>query len=134
MDKVTVDMLLEKAKEARGNAYAPYSNFKVGSALLCANGQVHTGCNIENASFSLTICAERVAFAKAISKGQKDFVAIAIAGNSAPCPPCGACAQFISEFIDPSSFSVIWQEYTEVKTVKFSEILPYAFGKGNLTR
>ncbi len=129
---MSISNLLYAAKEARNKAYAPYSRFKVGCALLCANGQVYTGCNIENASYSATLCAERVAFAQAISKGQKDFVAIAIVGGSTPCPPCGVCAQFISEFVEPNTFNVIMLENDAPKVVKFAKILPLAFGKDNI--
>ncbi|MBI4218131.1 MAG: cytidine deaminase [Elusimicrobia bacterium] len=91
--------LIASAKKARNRAYAPYSKFKVGAALLTASGKVYTGCNVENASYGLTICAERVAATKAISEGEKDFRALAIAGEKGrEIFPCGACRQFLVEF------------------------------------
>ena len=96
---MTDQALVDLALQARENAYAPYSNFSVGAALLCADGSVFTGCNIENASFPCGICAERTAAAKAISEGHRDFVALAVAGASeAICTPCGLCRQFLYEF------------------------------------
>jgi cytidine deaminase len=95
--------LLAAAVKAAENSYSPYSHFRVGAALMAENGKVYTGCNIENASYSLTICAERTAVFKAVSEGVTKFKAIAIAGSSdsdfsKPCPPCGACLQVLSEF------------------------------------
>lgn len=95
--------LLQLAEQAAQNSYSPYSGFRVGAALLTADGKVFTGCNIENASYSLTVCAERTALFKAVSEGYTVFSAIAIVGSgdgdfSAPCPPCGACLQVLSEF------------------------------------
>ncbi|HOA30246.1 MAG TPA: cytidine deaminase, partial [Candidatus Cloacimonadota bacterium] len=91
--------LLLLARKAADEAYAPYSGFHVGSAVKCADGSIYTGCNVENASFSLTICAERNAIFKAVSEGKRDFVAIAIYVDSDKSfPPCGACRQVISEF------------------------------------
>ncbi|MBI1979488.1 MAG: cytidine deaminase, partial [Elusimicrobia bacterium] len=91
--------LIASAKKARDRAYAPYSKFKVGAALLTASGKVFTGCNVENASYGLSICAERVAVSKAISEGEKDFRALAIAGEKGrEIVPCGACLQFLIEF------------------------------------
>src|SRR5437762_7042048 len=91
--------LVQRATEAREHAYAPYSSFKVGAALLASNGGVFTGCNVENASYGLTVCAERVALWKAVSEGARDFVALAIAGPSGKeTPPCGACRQTLAEF------------------------------------
>ena len=97
------DKLTELAKKAMEQAYAPYSGYKVGAALLCADGTVYTGCNIENAAFSPTICAERVAFAKAVSEGHREFAAIAVCGGkdgviTGPFPPCGVCLQVMAEF------------------------------------
>lgn len=92
------DALVVAARRARESAVAPYSNFKVGAALLAADGSIHTGCNIENASYGLTMCAERVAIFKALSEGARRFTAMAIVANTAqPTPPCGACRQLIWE-------------------------------------
>ena len=91
--------LVELALRARENAYAPYSRFYVGAALLCADGTVYTGCNIENASYPCGICAERTAASKAISEGNREFTALAVAGSSEElCTPCGLCRQFLYEF------------------------------------
>ena len=95
--------LIEKAKQAMEYAYAPYSGFQVGAALLCADGTVYTGCNMENAAYSPTLCAERTAFAKGISEGRRDFVAMAVCGGkngviSDICTPCGVCRQVMAEF------------------------------------
>ena len=102
--------LCKMAIAALENSYSPYSNCKVGAALLCKNGNIYTGCNIENASFSPTICAERVAFSKAISEGEREFVVIAIAGkkdfNLIPFSPCGVCRQVMTEFCAPD-FTVL---------------------------
>lgn len=125
-------MLIDKADKARRFAYAPYSDFRVGAALLCTNGQVYTGCNIENASFSATICAERVALATAINDGAQDFAKIAIVAEKVACPPCGVCAQVLSEFVDPECFSVIWKDINGIREVKFADILPFAFSAKHL--
>ena len=100
IDPETRELLLRRARGAGERAYAPYSHFRVGAALLAESGQVFTGCNVENASFSLTCCAERVAVGKAISEGESRFRAIAIVGpeESSPCFPCGSCRQVLWEF------------------------------------
>lgn len=99
LDPAIEDNLLECAWGAQKQAYAPYSHFKVGAALLTNDGKIYTGCNIENASYSLTICAERVALFKAVSEGKREFEAIAIVSSgSQPIPPCGACRQVLAEF------------------------------------
>lgn len=93
------EKLIERAKEARERAYVPYSNFKVGAAVLTESGEIYTGCNVENSSYGLSNCAERTAIFKAVSEGHKDFKAIAIvADTERACPPCGACRQVILEF------------------------------------
>ncbi|MBP7205083.1 MAG: cytidine deaminase [Candidatus Cloacimonetes bacterium] len=93
------DILLEQARQAAGKAYAPYSGFRVGAALLCQDGAVFTGCNVENASYSLTICAERAAVFQAVSQGRRDFLALAIyVDDDEIFPPCGACRQVLAEF------------------------------------
>lgn len=104
--------LFSFAVKASEKSYSPYSNFKVGAVLLTEDGQIFTGCNIENASYSLTICAERTAVFKAVSSGFKNFKAIAIAGSSGddfsePCVPCGACLQVLSEFCDDDFMIII---------------------------
>ena len=90
--------LIEKAKEAMLSSYSPYSNFRVGAALLTKNGKIYMGCNIENGAYSPSCCAERVAFYKAISEGEQEFEAIAVVGDNEPCYPCGVCRQVMREF------------------------------------
>lgn len=126
--------LIREAIEAMDHAYSPYSGFKVGSALLTTKQRIYTGCNIENASYSPTNCAERTAFFKAISEGDKDFAAIAIVGGKDGvikdyCPPCGVCRQVIREFVDPGRFLVIVAKSEEDYLVYFlEELLPMSFG------
>ena len=125
------------AEEARAASYSPYSGITVGAALMTREGKIYRGANIENASYSPTICAERVAFFKAISEGERDFIAIAIAGgedgkpSKADFPPCGVCRQVMAEFCS-GDFYVIWGngEKTTVKTL--GEVLPFGFDKNNL--
>ena len=128
--------LLENAEKARKNAYAPYSNFSVGAALLTKDGKVYTGCNVENASFSPTNCAERTAFFKAISEGERDFEAIAVAGGkigeeSGFCAPCGVCRQVMLEFCSPD-FKIILKDEKSVKIYLLSELIPIAFDNKTL--
>ena len=131
--------LMKLALEARQMAYTPYSHFKVGAALLGKNGVVYKGCNIENASYTPTNCAERTAFFKAVSEGQYEFEAIAIVGGAedatelSVCSPCGVCRQVMMEFCDPDTFEVVLGTSTEdyqVYTLK--ELLPLGFGPANL--
>ena len=137
MSIINTRALLKLAEEARASSYSPYSGITVGAALLTADGKVYTGANIENASYSPTICAERVAFFKAINEGERKFLAIAIAGGEAGCPskaefpPCGVCRQVMQEFCK-ADFAVIWGN-DETHTVKtLSEIMPFSFDKRNL--
>ena len=133
--------LISQALSARENAYAPYSGFMVGAALLCKDGTVYTGCNIENAAFTPTNCGERTAFFKAVSEGQKEFSAIAIVGsrNGAKedeveyCAPCGVCRQVMMEFCDPKTFKVYLAK-TEDDYIEYTleEILPLGFSGKNL--
>ena len=129
---MTAEKLAELAKQAMEKAYAPYSGYKVGAALLCADGTVYTGCNIENAAFSPTICAERVAFAKAVSEGHRDFTAIAVCGGkdgviTGPFPPCGVCRQVMAEFCKPD-FAVHLVNAEGVETLPLKNLLPHSFG------
>lgn len=125
------DRLIQKALEAQKNAYVPYSVFPVGAALLTADGEIFSGCNVENAAYGLTICAERSACVKAISEGKKDFIAIAIVGDQDnPTPPCGACRQFLYEFKPDLKIHLIGRE--EIITFDLRELLPEAFGPENL--
>ncbi len=138
VSRSVIKNLIREAILAMDNAYTPYSDFKVGSALLTVKQRIYTGCNIENAAFSPTNCAERTAFFKAISEGEKDFAAIAIVGGkngilSDYCPPCGVCRQVIREFVDPNKFLVIVAKSTEDYLVYFlEELLPMSFGPDNL--
>jgi len=128
MDKETIEVLVGKALEAREKAHAPYSKYKVGAALLAKSGAIYTGCNVENASYGLTVCAERVAICKAVSEGEKDFLAIAVVTSNG-APPCGACLQVMAEFVaDFSSFQVILvnaEKQWRVLTLK--ELYPFGF-------
>ena len=131
--------LIKLALEARKHAYCPYSNFAVGAALLCKNGKVYTGCNIENAAFGPGNCAERTAIFKAVSEGDRAFEKIAIAGSpkgkdiTGPAHPCGVCRQVMQEFVNPAEFKILvaydnenYKEYT------LKELFPEGFGPDNL--
>ncbi|MCH5164031.1 MAG: cytidine deaminase [Clostridiales bacterium] len=127
--------LMDIAAQARENAYAKYSGFKVGAALLSKSGKVFTGCNIENAAYGDTVCAERVAIFKAISEGEREFEAIAIAGGKDElneiCSPCGTCRQVMAEFCS-ENFKILLGRPSNFKVYKLSEILPLTFNKSNL--
>ena len=134
-----ISELIELALKARENAYIPYSGWAVGAALLTADGKVYQGCNIENASYTPTNCAERTAFFKAVSEGEREFTAIAIVGGKAGelpstyCGPCGVCRQVMMEFCDPDTFQIILatsKDQYEIFTLK--ELLPLGFGPNNL--
>lgn len=124
--------LVEAAEEARRASYSPYSHFSVGAALLCSDGKIYLGCNIENASFTPTCCAERVAVFKAVSEGRRDFVAIAIVGahhssQSELCYPCGVCRQVLSEFCSPDMRVIMGSASREPVNLALGELLPYSF-------
>lgn len=137
MASVNAKALLAMANEARGASYSPYSGITVGAALLTSDGKVFRGANIENASYSPTICAERVAFFKAIVEGERNFIAIAIAGGEADepakadFPPCGVCRQVMGEFCG-ENFIVIWGNQEKITQKTLGEILPFGFDKSNL--
>jgi cytidine deaminase len=121
--------LIDVARNARENAVAPYSNFKVGAALETVGGKVFTGCNVENASYGLTVCAERVAIWKALSEGEREFRQIVvIADTDELTPPCGACRQIIWEFCGDVPVTLA-NLHGKSETVKMSELLPRAFGR-----
>lgn len=132
--------LIEISIEQLKYSYTPYSGFKVGAALLAKNGSVYTGCNIENAAYTPTNCAERTAFFKAVSEGVKEFDAICIVGGkdgvlTEYAPPCGVCRQVMMEFCDPETFQIILAtdlEHYDIYTLK--ELLPLGFGPGNLKK
>ena len=121
--------LLEKAKEVSKNAYAPYSKFLVGACLLTDSGKIFTGCNFENSSFGMTICAERNAIGSAIACGERQIRAIAIySPNMKNCTPCGACRQVMSEFVSDAGLDVIVEDENGIKVYDFSTLLPETFG------
>ena len=130
--------LLAMAYEARERSYAPYSRFKVGAALLTKGGKVYQGCNIENAAYTPTNCAERTAFFKAVSEGEREFSSIAIVGGKEGaacdfCAPCGVCRQVMMEFCDPKDFQIILGSgEEEFKVCCLEELLPMGFGPSNL--
>ncbi len=129
---MTEKELILKAIEAQKNSYSPYSNFAVGAALLCSDDTVYTGVNIENASFSLTNCAERTAFFKAVSESKRDFSMIAVVGDNTYLPPCGACRQVMAEFCD-KNFRIIFAKNENDYIVKtLEEILPFSFGESDM--
>lgn len=129
--------LMQHAVEARKKAYAPYSGFYVGAALLAKSGKVYRGCNIENASYTPTNCAERTAFFKAVSEGERKFEAIAIVGGkgeelSALCAPCGVCRQVMAEFCD-GDFRIVLGTPERIEIHSLKELLPMSFGKADLS-
>ena len=129
--------LLLKAIEAREMAYAPYSDHKVGAALVGKSGRIYLGCNVENAAYSPTNCAERTAIFKAVSEGERGFVAIAIVGGvgdklSEVCAPCGVCRQVMAEFCD-GDMKIVMGTPEKLVISTLSELLPYSFGRANLT-
>lgn len=128
---MTEKELIEKAKKARLKAYAPYSGFKVGAALLTKRGKVYTGANVENSTFGLTVCAERIAVFKAVNRGDKNFVKIAIvADKNPPVTPCGACRQVLAEFVKDLKI-VCANLQGKVERYSLKELLPEAFEKGS---
>jgi len=130
--QVTDDMLLALAREAMERSYSPYSGFAVGAALLCADGRVFQGCNVENASYGLTNCGERTAVFKAVSEGAREFTAIAIAARKAAPWPCGACRQVLNEFAPDIRVLVTWDGHVDEKPL--SELLPCGFGPKELPK
>lgn len=125
---MTLELLLEAAKEAREKAYAPYSNFKVGASVETKSGKMFTGCNIENSSYSLTCCAERVAIFKALSSGERDFRTLVVVGDvKGPISPCGACRQVMSEFFDDDVKIYLANLHGDITETTISELLPRSF-------
>ncbi len=129
---MNIPLLISAALDARENAYAPYSNFFVGAALETADGKIYTGCNIESASFSGTVCAERVALFKAVSEGETKFSAIAVVGGGEDgtndyCAPCGICRQVLSEFCDDDMIVILARELDDYEETTLGELLPRAF-------
>ena len=133
LDAETKKELIAKAYEARKNSYAPYSDYQVGAALLCEDGSIYTGCNVENASYGATNCAERTAVFKAVSEGKRRLKAIAIAGGSGDnmgmAYPCGVCRQVLREFSEPSQMLIIVAgKDFEYREFSLEELLPESFG------
>lgn len=137
MTAVTDADLMSAACAAREMSYSPYSGFSVGAALLCSDGTVYIGCNIENAAYTPTVCAERTAFFKAVSDGKLRFAAIAVTGGrrgetASFCPPCGVCRQVMSEFCLPD-FRILLGTREAIRIVSLAEILPFSFTNRNIT-
>jgi cytidine deaminase len=133
MEKEMQQKMIEAALAARKQAYTPYSHYQVGAALLANDGTIFTGCNIENAAYTPTVCAERVAIFKAVSEGYRDFVAIAVAtadGGS----PCGVCRQVMSEFMLDAQVLIVDCDGNIIVDTSGRDLLPYAFGPQNLDR
>ena len=131
MTELEIQKLMDCAIKARENAYSPYSHFAVGAALLCEDGTLYEGCNIENASYGLTNCAERTAIFKAVSEGHVTFKALAVvADTEGPCAPCGACRQVISEFDIPQI--ILANLKGNYKVISLDELLPFRFGADSL--
>ena len=124
--------LFERAREAQKRAYVPYSKFKVGACLLSSDGRVFDGCNIENASYGVTICAERCAICNAVNQGATRFIAVAVVGGSAFAWPCGACRQVLNEFSDDMRVICGSDATGELRIAKLSELLPHSFGPDDL--
>lgn len=133
------EKLIREAFQARRMAYTPYSHFQVGAALLTADGRIYRGCNIDNAAYTPTNCAERTAFFKAVSEGEREFTAIAIVGGAEDatefdwCAPCGVCRQVMEEFCDERTFEIVLaRSAEEYEVYTLGELLPKGFGPHNL--
>ena len=140
MTEHMMEQLIATAFDGLASSYAPYSRFHVSAALLCRDGTVYTGNNIENASYSATVCAERTAFFHAVKEGKREFEAIVICGGEDGavtdyCAPCGVCRQVMREFCDPRTFQIILPKtLTDYKSYTLEQLLPESFGPGNLNR
>lgn len=138
VDKIDFGHLAQLAVEAKEKSYSPYSKFQVGAALVAKSGKIYTGCNIESAAYSPTNCAERTAVFKAVSEGEREILAIAIAGSPKDsdeanyCYPCGVCRQVLNEFASDDMDVIIAKTATDYKVHKFEEILPFGFGRKDL--
>src|SRR5690625_728744 len=126
--------LIEAAQKARESAYVPYSNFKVGAALRTTTGKIYTGCNVENAAYSVTCCAERVAIFSAIAAGERDFLDMAIiADTDRPVSPCGSCRQVMREFFDGIMNIYLSNIEQHTKIVKMKQLLPFSYNDDDLS-
>ena len=138
LEKELGKQLMEVAIEYRSRSYAPYSHFQVGAALLTKEGEIFGGCNIENAAYTPSNCAERTAIFKAVSEGKKEFTAIAVVGGKAEgelqfCSPCGVCRQVLIEFCNPETFLVyLGTSPEDYKEYLLKDLLPFGFGPNNL--
>lgn len=138
MEKALVEKMIDLAIGQMARAYAPYSHFQVGAALLTRDGKLYGGCNIENAAYGPSNCAERTAFFKAVSEGERKFAAICVAGGKEGVPteyaaPCGVCRQVMMEFCDPETFQIILAVSREKYSIfTLRELLPMGFGPDNL--
>ncbi len=138
MEQKQMVTLIEEALKAREYSYSPYSNYMVGAAVLTAEGEIYTGCNIENAAYGPTNCAERTAVFKAVSEGKREFTAIAVVGGKRGssgdyAAPCGVCRQVLMEFCNPEQMQVIVAKSTEeYKVFTLAQLLPEGFGAANL--
>ena len=133
--------LIQEAKKARERSYSPYSGFRVGAALLTKSGKVYHGCNIENAAYSPTNCAERTAFFRAVYEGEREFEKIAVVGalgdreSDETCAPCGVCRQVMMEFCDPETFRIVLANgKAEPLEILLKDLVPYGFGGKNLEK
>ena len=131
--------LIEKAKKAAENAYAPYSGYTVGAALISKSGRLYTGCNIENAAYGPTNCAERTAFFKAVSEGEREFSKIAVVGGKDLSftdyfSPCGVCRQVMREFCNDDFVILLGKNNEEYMSVTLAELLPHSFSKNNIDK
>lgn len=140
LDQPMIHTLIDRAVEGMSHAYTPYSGFRVGAALLTASGRIYKGCNIENAAYTPTNCAERTAFFKAVSEGEQHFAAICIVGGKEGkltdyTPPCGVCRQVMMEFCEPETFQILLAtDYEHYRIYTLKELLPEGFGPARLTR
>lgn len=137
LEEKTIKMLVEKALDMLNFSYVPYSHFHVGAALLTTDDELYTGCNIENASYGATNCAERTAIFKAVSEGKKHFKALAIVGGADGkvtdyCPPCGICRQVIREFCSGDFPIILAKSADEYRVFTLEELLPQSFGPEDL--
>lgn len=125
---IDYNLLVNRAKEASKASYSPFSRFAVGAAVMMSNGQIYTGCNVENSSFGMTICAERCAIVKAVSEGQREILAVAIySPNADDCYPCGACRQVMYEFQGDNEIMVITEHEGQPIAKPLHEFLPFGF-------
>lgn len=136
--KIEIPFLIQMAIQAKRYSYSPYSHFEVGSAILTKSGKIYTGCNIESASYSPTNCAERTALFKAVSEGEKEFLAVAVVGATKEeeisqfVSPCGVCRQMLYEFGGKDLLIILAKNEAEYQSFSLGELLPFAFGPENL--